>query len=69
MAELMNLPRMARRLGVTQKWLRQQALDGNVPALKAGARLLFNADAVSKVICEMAVDSPTTAKKAARSTA
>lgn len=58
MAELMTLPRMARRLGVTQKWLRQQAVDGAVPALKAGPRFLFSADAVSKVVCEMAENSP-----------
>ena len=36
MDDLLALARMARRLGVTQAWLREQAETGMVPHLKAG---------------------------------
>jgi hypothetical protein len=46
MDELLSLGRMARRLGVTQDWLRTEAEAGRVPCLKADRRLLFNPTAV-----------------------
>lgn len=46
MSELLTLGRMARRLGVTQNWLRERAERGDVPSLYAGTRLLFNPVAV-----------------------
>lgn len=46
MSELLNLPRMAHRVGVTQGWLREQADAGAIPSLRAGNRLLFNPVAV-----------------------
>jgi len=57
MAELLTLPKMARKLGVTQKWLREQAASGKVPALKAGNRFLFNSEAVQRAICNSAASS------------
>ena len=47
---------MARRLRVTQAWLRDEAEAGRVPHLKAGQRLLFDADAVERVLLDRATD-------------
>ena len=52
--ELLSLPRMARRLGVAQKWLREQADAGKVPRLKAGTRYLFNVAAVQEALAKAA---------------
>lgn len=54
MPELLTLAQMARRLGVSQKWLRGQADSGQVPALKADRTYLFNAPAVVSVVSELA---------------
>lgn len=54
MSELLSLPRMARRVGVTQQWLRTQAEAGTVPCLQAGTRLLFNPIAVQEVLATLA---------------
>jgi len=48
MNDLLSLSRMARRLGVTQQWLRDQADAGKVPCLTAGTRYLFNPVAVQE---------------------
>lgn len=40
---VLTLARMARRLGVTQAWLRTEADTGRLPCLCAGARYLFAA--------------------------
>jgi hypothetical protein len=57
MAELLTLPRMARRLGVTQQWLRDQAEAGKVPCLKADRRLLFNPAAVQEALASKAAST------------
>ncbi len=54
MAELLSLARMARRVGVTQDWLREQADAGKVPCLLAGKRYLFNAVAVQEALAVQA---------------
>jgi len=54
MTELLLLPRMARRLGVTCEWLRERADAGEVPCLKAGARYLFNPSAVEATLAAKA---------------
>lgn len=54
MTEVLILGRMARRLGVTQQWLRAQADAGKVPYLRAGKRYLFNAEAVQEAIAQQA---------------
>jgi hypothetical protein len=56
MNEILSLPRMARRLGVTQQWLRQQADAGKVPCLKACKRYLFNPDAVEQAVAAKAAE-------------
>jgi hypothetical protein len=42
MSDLCTLGRMARHLGVKQKWLRTQAETGAVHCLRAGRQLLFS---------------------------
>ena len=54
MPELLSLPRMARRLGVTQRWLRSEADAGRVPCLRAGDRYLFNLPAVIDAVATIA---------------
>lgn len=54
MVDLLSLGRMARHLGVTQQWLRNQADAGKVPCLKADARYLFNPVAVQEALAEKA---------------
>jgi hypothetical protein len=51
---LLALPAMARRLRVTQTWLRHEARAGRIPALDAGGRLLFNCVAVERVLADRA---------------
>lgn len=46
----LTLAEMARWLRVPQKWLRQEAEAGNIPHLRAGSRLLFDPEAVERVI-------------------
>lgn len=54
MSDLLSLGRMARRLGVTQHWLRDQADTGKIPCLKAGNRYLFNPAAVQEALAAKA---------------
>ena len=56
MAELFSLSRTARRLGVTQQWLRQQADAGTIPCLRAGNRYLFNLEAVQDSLAAKAAE-------------
>ena len=50
MNDLLSLSRMARRLAVTQQWLREQADAGKIPCLMAGTRYLFNPAAVQEAL-------------------
>jgi hypothetical protein len=54
--ELLTLSRMARRLRVTQSWLRDEADAGRVPCLRAGCRYLFAAEAVEAILAERAAN-------------
>jgi hypothetical protein len=45
---------MARRLGVTQTWLRSETDAGRVPCLRAGRRYLFAAAAVESILADRA---------------
>jgi hypothetical protein len=54
MDEVLTLPRMARRLGVTARWLRAEADAGRVPCLRAGNRYLFNPLAVQQAVAQRA---------------
>lgn len=54
-APVLPLARMARRLGVPQHWLRQQADAGVVPCLKVGkSRYVFNVAAATKAVADLA---------------
>lgn len=52
--ELLSLRRMAARLGVPSKWLRERAAAGDVPGLRAGNRWLFRPDVVVPAVSAMA---------------
>lgn len=55
--ELLSLRRMAARLGVPAKWLREQAEGGKVPGLRAGDRWLFVPDVARAAVRAMAGDA------------
>lgn len=52
--ELLPLRRMAARLGVPSKWLKERAEAGDVPGLRAGDRWLFRPDVVGPAVAAMA---------------
>ena len=56
-SDLVSLHTLARRLSVTKSWLAQEAKAGRIPALSAGARFLFSASAVEKVLAQRAAES------------
>ncbi len=55
--DLLPLRRMAARLGVPSKWLRDQAEAGKIPGLRAGDRWLFVPDVASAAVRAMAGDA------------
>lgn len=54
---VLSLPRMARRLGVTSRWLRAEADAGRIPCLRAGSRYLFAPVAVETAVAAMAAEA------------
>jgi hypothetical protein len=52
--KLLPLCAMARRLYVSNKWLRSEAEAGRIPHLKAGKAILFNPDVVEQLLIERA---------------
>lgn len=56
-ADLLPLRRMAARVGVPSRWLREQAEAGTVPGLRAGNRWLFAPEVVAAAVRSMAGDS------------
>lgn len=54
MTDLLNLRQQARKLGVTQQWLREEADAGRIPCLTAGSRYLFNPLAVQEALAAKA---------------
>ncbi|MFN9435641.1 MAG: hypothetical protein ACK6DC_11970, partial [Planctomycetota bacterium] len=52
---LLPLRRMAARLGVPSRWLREQAELGKVPGLQAGNRWLFDPEAAESAVRSMAI--------------
>ena len=53
-AEVLPLRKMAARLGVPAKWLKDRAVAGDVPGLLAGNRWLFRPDVVTPIVAAMA---------------
>jgi hypothetical protein len=52
--KLIPLGPMARRLHVPATWLRGEAEAGRIPHLKAGSRLLFDAQTIERLLLERA---------------
>lgn len=55
--ETLTLSRMARRLGVTAQWLREEAEAGRLPCVKAGKRYIFEPQAVQSELARRAATS------------
>ena len=51
---ILPLPRMARRIGVTQKWLKAEAEAGRIPCVRAERRYLFSPLAVEEKLAALA---------------
>ena len=51
---LLPLGPMARMLGVTTRWLRDEAEAGRIPCLPADKTILFDADLVERLLTERA---------------
>jgi len=62
----MSLTAMARRLRVPSTWLRAEADAGRIPHLRAGSALLFDPEAVERIVFERLRESPTPAKGVTR---
>jgi hypothetical protein len=62
--ELVPLRRMAARLKVPTRWLRERAEAGDVPALRAGDRWLFRADLAAAALAAMVTDAPDPERRA-----
>lgn len=52
---LRMLARRFKRFGLSAAWLKSEAEAGRIPCLKAGRRMLFDADAVEAVLIQRAV--------------
>ena len=51
---LLPLGPLARLLGVSPRWLRDEAEAGRIPHLPAGKTILFDADLVERLLAERA---------------
>jgi hypothetical protein len=51
---LVSMPRLCAELDLPLKWVRRHAVAGELPSVKVGQRLLFNVDAVKKLLRERA---------------
>lgn len=45
---------LSRRLGLPAAWIKAEAEAGRIPSLRAGRRLMFNPDAVERILIERA---------------
>lgn len=60
-AKLLSTRQLARRLGVSQEWIREEAATGRLPCLPAGQKgknpeYLFNLDAVEETLLRRAAE-------------
>jgi len=51
---IVPLDELARKLGLSQRWLRKAATDGQIPFLQAGRHRVFNVDAVRRALADHA---------------
>lgn len=59
MDEVLTARQISTRFRVPFAWVKGQAKAGNLPHLKIGRRLLFNAGAVAEALARMAAEYPT----------
>ncbi len=52
--QFVSITEASRRFGVPLAWLKAEALAGRIPCLRVGRRLLFNVEAVERVLLERA---------------
>lgn len=52
--ELLTVAGLAKRLRLPANWLKVEAMAGRIPCLHAGRRVLFNAEAVERVLLDRA---------------
>ena len=52
--QFISITEASRRFGVPLAWLKAEAQARRIPSLRAGRRLLFNPDAVERVLLERA---------------
>ena len=55
---LLHIHQVARKYGLPAEWLRERALAGELPCLRAGDRLRFNSEAVERALLELASKMP-----------
>ena len=60
-----SLQELAQSLGLPAAWLKTEAEAGRIPCLRAGRRLLFNAEVVEQTLMERANDSSCVPRKEA----
>jgi hypothetical protein len=53
---------LSRRLGLPAAWIKAEAEAGRIPSLRAGRRLMFNPDAVERILIERAKAAGESAK-------
>ncbi len=53
-SDLISLRQLARRLQVSQTWLKAEARLGRIPSVAAGATYIFSASAVERALLERA---------------
>lgn len=56
---LVTLYGLAKRLRLPAAWLKGEVEAGRIPFLRAGRRLLFNSEAVERVLLDRAAEMPT----------
>lgn len=63
---LLSLRRLADRFKLAASWLKAEAVAGRIPSLRAGRRLLFNAEAVERALLDRATETTARSRNASR---
>jgi excisionase family DNA binding protein len=62
--QLLTVLQLASAIRLPATWLKREAEAGRIPSLKVGRRLMFNKDAVERVLLERAAETPALANDA-----
>ena len=65
MEPAISLPRLAQKLNLPLRWLKEQALSGKIPCLKVGRKFLFSLTAVQNALANQAATSILTGNEVA----